>query len=58
MVTLREVCRPGRRAAWDEDPAKPSSCTSAASPTLGAARAIWLHSGLRHLDEFERRGQC
>jgi DNA polymerase len=57
VKALREVCRPKKGGEWDEDPAKLELVRQRCVTDVQAARAIWRHPGLRHLDEFERRLQ-
>jgi DNA polymerase len=58
VKALRDVCRPKKNGGgWDEDPAKLELVHQRCMTDVEAARAIWLHPGLRHLDETERHGQ-
>jgi DNA polymerase bacteriophage-type len=58
VKALREVSRPCKKGGgWDEDQAKLDLVHQRCVTDVEAARAIWKHPGLRHLDEPERRLQ-
>ena len=57
IKALREVSRPRKKGGWDEDPAKLELVHQRCVTDVITARAVWTHSGLRHLEETERRLQ-